>query len=236
MRLAKSEVRRSRALFTAHPGEWGRPKEQPRVIALVRHGETDWNAAHLMQGSSDIPLNDTGRQQARDAGDKLAAERDAGEHAWSAVVSSSAIRARETGELIAEKLGVPFIRVYPQWFEQHFGDAEGVPVEEAMRRWPNRDPEGFENDEQARLRALGALEQVAKDFDGRDVIVVAHGTIIRSALMSLTGRELGFLGNATASRLSQGAEGWTVHTFGGETLEDELGEPAAEIVAEVEPA
>ncbi|WP_181408390.1 histidine phosphatase family protein [Schumannella sp. 10F1B-5-1] len=192
------------------------------MIALVRHGETDWNAAHRMQGSSDIPLNDTGRQQARDAAELFVAERAAGEHDWAAVVSSSAIRARETGEIIAARLEVPFVRTYPQWFEQHFGDAEGVAVEEALRRWPNRDPKGRESDALLKVRALGALEQVADDFAGQDVIVAAHGTIIRTVLMELSGQELGFLPNASASRLSAGENGWVVHTFGGEPLVVEL--------------
>ena len=41
-------------------------------LVVVRHGQTDWNKAGRMQGSSDIPLNDTGRQQAREAGKLLA--------------------------------------------------------------------------------------------------------------------------------------------------------------------
>ncbi len=41
-------------------------------IALVRHGQTDWNRIRRIQGASDIPLNDVGRRQARDAASGLA--------------------------------------------------------------------------------------------------------------------------------------------------------------------
>jgi uncharacterized phosphatase len=52
------------------------------TFALIRHGQTDWNAQRRLQGSSDIPLNDVGRGQARDAVGVLSGQE------WDTIVSS----------------------------------------------------------------------------------------------------------------------------------------------------
>ncbi len=71
------------------------------TLALVRHGRTDWNRDDLLQGSSDIPLDDTGRAQAHEAARALA-----GLGRWNAVVCSPLSRARETAEIIAAELRI----------------------------------------------------------------------------------------------------------------------------------
>ena len=73
-------------------------------LILLRHGETDWNRAMRFQGRTDVPLNETGRQQARDAAQCML---DEGE-SWDAVVTSPLSRARETGQIVAETLGAEF--------------------------------------------------------------------------------------------------------------------------------
>lgn len=52
------------------------------TFALIRHGQTNWNAQRRLQGSTDIPLNDVGRGQAQDAAAALAG------YEWAFVVSS----------------------------------------------------------------------------------------------------------------------------------------------------
>ena len=72
------------------------------LFGLVRHGQTDYNLRNLFQGSSDIPLNETGIAQAHAAFDGLEAVD------WDVVVSSPLQRAEQTARIIGEDHGIPF--------------------------------------------------------------------------------------------------------------------------------
>ena len=153
------------------------------VLALIRHGQTDWNLAARMQGRTDIPLNDTGRAQARAAASAFAAE------PWHAVVSSPLGRARETAAILAEHLDLPLGSAYDELIEQEFGEAEGAFVADLDTRWPDRDFAGKEPDHEVGERGVRGLERVARDHDGKRVLVVAHGTLIRHTLAAITGHD-----------------------------------------------
>jgi probable phosphoglycerate mutase len=84
------------------------------TFALIRHGQTDWNAQRRLQGSSDIPLNDVGRGQAQDAVAILSG------YEWDAIVSSPLSRAAETADLIAAGLGLTVARRVPELTERDF--------------------------------------------------------------------------------------------------------------------
>jgi broad specificity phosphatase PhoE len=70
---------------------------------VVRHGETEWNASGRWQGHADIPLNDTGRAQAR----RLAARLRREAVRFEAIYSSDLLRSWETAAIVGEALGVP---------------------------------------------------------------------------------------------------------------------------------
>ena len=138
------------------------------LLALIRHGQTDWNLDGRMQGRTDIPLNEIGREQALAATSALAGER------WDAVVSSPLGRARETAEIIAATLGVPLGTSYDELVEQDFGAAEGTLVADLDVRWPDRDFADKEPDDEVGPRGIRGLERIGRDHPGARVLAVAH--------------------------------------------------------------
>ncbi|OOB90936.1 histidine phosphatase family protein [Rathayibacter sp. VKM Ac-2630] len=153
-------------------------------LTLVRHGQTDWNAARRIQGASDIPLNDTGRSQAR------AAARILGEREWDAVVASPLQRAYETGAVIARGLGLDEPLVVPGLAERAYGEAEGMTADDLRALFPGgiegeRIP-GCETRAEVVARATEALLEVAERFPDQRVIVATHGAVIGSLLRALS--------------------------------------------------
>ena len=184
------------------------------VLALIRHGQTDWNAEGLLQGSSDIPLNDMGRQQALDALMTLRSR------PWDVVVSSPLERARETAAIIADGLGIPLGEAYPGLAERDYGVLEGTPAAAAIEQWPSRDYPGAETLEAVATRGQKALAAIVADFPDAAVLVVCHGTIIRYTLARLAGRPVPGIDNGSISMARIGAAGWEVLTVNGIPLEE----------------
>ena len=184
------------------------------TFALIRHGQTDWNAQRRLQGSTDIPLNDVGRGQARDAVAAVSG------YEWDAVVSSPLSRAAETADPIAAGLGLSVERHIPELTERRFGPAEGLqsgPELDALRI-----PGGFkgaESEDEAACRGLAALEALADEYRGRRVLVVAHGTLIRVSLNRALGSTLQSVENAVLNLAHHHTvDGWQLEYFNGERL------------------
>lgn len=188
------------------------------TLAFIRHGQTDWNREERIQGSSDIPLNDTGREQARDAERMLAA------WSWDAVVSSPLARARETAQIVADGLGLPLGPAYPELAERDYGPWEGASSTEIMARWPARDYPDAETLDAVVERCLRGLARIDADYPDRNVVVVCHGTIMKYTLIRLTGYPVGIVENGTVSAIERHGDGWRVLTINGEPVAPEAGE------------
>ena len=147
------------------------------MLYLVRHGETDWNRARKIQGSTDIPLNATGREQAATSGRLLARRQ------WDGIYASPLSRAFETAEIIARETGLSSPVAIPALVERNYGTAEGMTGSEIDRLFPDgAEVPGRETREQVAARVMPALHELAAQHPGENLIVVAHGGVIRTVL------------------------------------------------------
>jgi len=191
-------------------------------LTLVRHGQTDWNLQHRIQGSSDIPLNDTGRAQAAAARHGLWAELTPSV----TVVSSHLGRAQETARILCEGRDVTIHtderlaeRAYGVW-EGMLSDQRAMDFPEEFARWQSgREPriEGYETHYELASRVQqAALDWADRVGDGGELLFVSHGSAGRMLLLELlglplTGLTLGHLENTAWSRVARSREGrWTL--------------------------
>jgi broad specificity phosphatase PhoE len=165
-------------------------------LILARHGETDWNREHRVQGQTDVPLNAAGLAQGERLADSLSAER------LDAVYSSDLARARQTAEAVARRQGLEVV-TDAALREKNFGSWEGLTDVEIAERFPDavrgRWGDG-ETTEDVAARVLPAIELIrARHPDGL-VLVVSHGGAIRIVLDQL-GIEHARIGNGQVFRL-----------------------------------
>lgn len=151
-------------------------------IALVRHGQTDWNKVRRIQGITDIPLNAVGRQQAADAALNL----QTAEEPWQRIVSSPLSRARETGDIIAEALGLDNVALDPSFQEREYGKAEGLTVDERAIAYPDGNVPGVEQPAAVLERTLKALKALSVNYPDERIVVTTHGGVISTLLRGLT--------------------------------------------------
>lgn len=156
------------------------------TLSLVRHGQTDWNKQHRIQGSTDIPLNETGREQAR-----LLAHELIDDEPWDGIYTSPLIRARETARIIATVLGLPEPTTESRIVERCFGEVEGLTDEERVGAYPiGSVVPGSESREALRERGVAAINAIADAHPAKRLIVVSHGGVLGQILRHITDDEL----------------------------------------------
>ena len=147
------------------------------MIYLIRHGQTDWNLDRKLQGQTDIPLNDNGREQAEDAAkeiSKLKIDR---------IISSDLLRAKETAEIINKKIGKE-ISFDKRLREVNFGDYERKLIETIKDEdWDvfNQNPEKKNGESRKHVyeRVKSFLQEINEE---ENVLVVTHGGALRMML------------------------------------------------------
>lgn len=160
------------------------------TLLLVRHGETNWNRDHKWQGHTGPPLNEVGRQQARDLARQVSD--------IDVIYSGDTIRAKETADIIATQLGLA-VETDARLREVNFGDWESLTRQQinerfggAFARWlalEQAEPDGGESDAAMAERVLAALADIVCRHPNERVLVVTSGGPIRAALAHLEGVE-----------------------------------------------
>lgn len=153
-----------------------------RHVLLLRHGLTDANAANVIQGHTDVPLNAAGRSQAQRLARRIAGH----EPRVDRIVSSDLARAADTARPVAAACGLP-IHWDAAWRERAFGPLEGRQLTHD-RIWRivtgEEEPDGAEPSAAFAARVRRALDATIAGHDGT-VAVVTHGGPIRTVLKLL---------------------------------------------------
>jgi len=152
-------------------------------LCIARHGETDWNRTGVLQGWSDVPINEKGRRQAIELAARVA---DAG---FVAVWASTLARSSETAEIIADQLRLPPPMCHDGLRERHFGAFQGIPkselaelnpglFEQILRRNPAAEFVGGESMDEFADRCLAALADIGGRHRGARVLIITHGWVM----------------------------------------------------------
>lgn|SRR5512143_731327 len=158
-------------------------------FVFLRHGESVGNVEERLQGQSDYPLTERGRQQAQSLAQRWAREG----VRFDLIITSPLARAKETASIVAEALDAS-VEEDPIWLERDVGDLEGFTIEETRKKYPNAerrtpyDPfgESGEGDWQLFLRAGTAVHQLLKRPAGR-YLIVTHGGMLTKVMYAVLG-------------------------------------------------
>jgi len=161
-------------------------------IYLARHGETDWNAERRLQGTTDTPLNSTGRQQAAKLAERLKGVR------LDAVYSSTLSRSRDTAELVR---GQAPLKSLAGLNERRIGKFEGKKLDKnsdpaTAQEYPkrSRDPDdeldGGESLNQFYERVRTALGDIRSQHNSGAILIVGHAITNQMILRALFGLTL----------------------------------------------
>lgn len=161
-------------------------------LYLLRHGETDWNRTGRLQGHTDIPLNQTGKMQIRQAAKELA---NMGVDI-ELILSSPLKRAFESAEIAADELSYKEdILVESLLIERHFGKGEGLTLDERNERYPDFLFPEMESFEDLIARAHTVFDKIVTDYkDRQNILVVAHGAILSAMVTAITGGKIAYFG------------------------------------------
>ena len=163
-------------------------RNKPCTIYIVRHGETEWNQKGLVQGHTDIPLTESGEQQAQERAQSLK------DVSFEYVISSDLQRAKKTASILVQERELP-VNTSPILREQCWGSWEGYSFDKLREMFgssfndfsgsnAHRVP-GVETHQEIAVRVGSFLKEIANANHGKNILVVTHGGVLKSLIFHL---------------------------------------------------
>ena len=143
---------------------------------VARHGQTEWNAENKVCSITDIALTEKGIAQADELADQVK------EKNIEIIISSPMKRAVTTSRIVSEKCHIPMM-IDNRLVEQNYGVYEGVDRSDELflankKNFAYRYPNG-ESMMQVAVRVYTFLDEIKKEYSGKNVLIVSHGGVCR---------------------------------------------------------
>ncbi|MBM7565545.1 histidine phosphatase family protein [Paenibacillus sacheonensis] len=173
--------------------------QEPTLVYLVRHGQTEWNTQRRFQGHEDSPLTELGVKQASWLGESMRSI------TIDVIYSSTSPRARRTAEIIGSDRSIP-LHTSDGFKEIRLGLWEGMNQDEAKSLHPVQfhhfwnDPEAFQVQDAEAFqdvseRAVARLRQIVEEHAGKAILIVAHTVVVKLLMAYFENRALKDLWN-----------------------------------------
>jgi len=178
---------------------------KPTTVLFIRHGENEWTQSHRLAGRApNIHLNDTGREQARALGQRLAGTR------LDAIYASPLERTLETAQAIANHHKVE-VQPTPEFLEADYGRWTGKKIVKLAQKksWRvvQHYPTGasFPDGEtmfEMQARFVAAINRLVKAHPEQTIAIVGHADLIKAAVAHYLGVHFDLFQRLTISTAS----------------------------------
>lgn len=153
-------------------------------LYIVRHGKTDWNIKGLIQGSTDISLNENGIKETKELANNIDLSK------IDICICSPLKRTRETANILVENK-IPII--YDDLIiERSFGDLEGKNIDFDLiaKQWDyklNYSDNNIESIKDCLMRAEKFLNKLRKEYNNKNILIISHGSLLKALHFNLIG-------------------------------------------------
>lgn len=159
------------------------------MLYIMRHGKTDWNTLHKLQGQIDIPLNEEGKKMAAEAAIMYS------DIKFDLCYCSPLVRAKETAEIFLKDTSTPIL-YDNRLMEMGFGELEGVEAlwfedDTALNHLfsdpVHYEPKGGETFDELFDRTRSFIEEIIKPQlkDNKNILIIGHGAMNSSILCQI---------------------------------------------------